>query len=77
MADLDAPWRSRRSPVYARTGMVASSQPLASEIGVRILLAGGNAAGAAAPSSGPYTQAVAGRADTPGGQTRRWRWRRP
>lgn len=38
---------SRRSPLYCTHGCVASSQPLASEIGVRILKAGGNAADAA------------------------------
>lgn len=40
-------FKSRRSPVYARHGMVASSQPLATEIGLRILKKGGNAADAA------------------------------
>ena len=35
-------WNSRRSVVYARSGMVASSQPLATEIGLSILKAGGN-----------------------------------
>lgn len=40
-------FRSHRSPVYGVNGMVASSQPLASEIGLRILQGGGNAADAA------------------------------
>ncbi|MDE3090849.1 MAG: gamma-glutamyltransferase, partial [Chloroflexota bacterium] len=40
-------FRSRRSPVLARNGMVAASQPLAAMVGVRILQAGGNAADAA------------------------------
>ncbi len=38
---------SRRSPVMAHNGMVASSQPLATQTGVKILMAGGNAADAA------------------------------
>lgn len=37
----------RRSTVYATRGMVACSQPLAAEAGLRILQAGGNAADAA------------------------------
>lgn len=38
---------SRRSPVLSRRGMVASSQPLASLIGLQVLQEGGNAADAA------------------------------
>src|SRR5687768_9813704 len=38
---------SRRSVVMSRHGMVGASQPLAAQAGLRILLAGGNAADAA------------------------------
>ena len=46
---MAAPFKfiSRRSPVVSLHGSVASSQPLATEVGVRILKAGGNAADAA------------------------------
>lgn len=41
------PFTSRRSPVVSARGMVACSQPLAAEAGMRILQQGGNAADAA------------------------------
>lgn len=41
------PFHSRRSPVYSRNGIVATSQPLATAAGLEILAKGGNAADAA------------------------------
>jgi len=41
------PFDSRRSPVYGRNGIVATSQPLATSAGLEILAKGGNAADAA------------------------------
>jgi gamma-glutamyltranspeptidase / glutathione hydrolase len=38
---------SRRSPVYSRRGIVATSQPLATAAGIEVLSKGGNAADAA------------------------------
>src|SRR5512142_2460381 len=40
-------FHSRRSPVYSRNGIVATSQPLATAAGLQILAKGGNAADAA------------------------------
>jgi gamma-glutamyltranspeptidase/glutathione hydrolase len=45
--NYDMVFRSRRSNVLARHGMVATSQPLAAQAGLSILQAGGNAADAA------------------------------
>lgn len=44
-------FNSRRSPVYGRNGIVATSQPLATAAGVEILSKGGNAADAAVASA--------------------------
>ncbi|HNE06031.1 MAG TPA: gamma-glutamyltransferase, partial [Anaerolineales bacterium] len=40
-------FNSRRSPVYSRRGIVATSQPLATAAGIEVLSKGGNAADAA------------------------------
>src|SRR5215216_22463 len=47
MKPMSFDFRSRRSMVVARRGMVASSNPLASQAGLNILRQGGNAADAA------------------------------
>src|SRR2546423_2580064 len=44
--DFEFPYRSARMPVLARN-VVATSQPLAAQAGLRMLLAGGNAIDAA------------------------------
>lgn len=46
-SDKELPFNSRRSPVLCRHACVASSQPLASEIGANLLRQGANAAEAA------------------------------
>lgn len=47
MSNLHPEYNSRRLPVYARRGIVASSQPLASQARLEILMMGDNTANAA------------------------------
>ncbi|OFW77708.1 MAG: gamma-glutamyltransferase [Alicyclobacillus sp. RIFOXYA1_FULL_53_8] len=49
------PYASQRTTVYGRNGMVATSQPLAAQAGLRILLQGGNAIDAAIASAAALT----------------------
>jgi gamma-glutamyltranspeptidase/glutathione hydrolase len=47
MLNVDPIFRSRRSNVFSRRGMVATSQPLAAQAGLETLAQGGSAADAA------------------------------
>jgi gamma-glutamyltranspeptidase/glutathione hydrolase len=52
---LHLPYPSRRTPIFARRGMVATSNPLAAQAGLRVLQEGGNAIDAAVATAAALT----------------------
>ena len=52
---LEYPYASRRTACFSRKGMVATSQPLAAQVGLDILKSGGNAIDAAIATAAALT----------------------
>ena len=67
LSDQDVRYESRRSPVYARNGIVSTTQPLAAQAGLQVLRAGGNAADAAVAAYFAMSVTLPGAASIGGG----------